>query len=454
MARSTPLLLPPPTSDTVKAAIALLARIPKTWKALPELSALEGKALSLLTAAGLVECRFAVRFRSVGDQRVVATRFRFTGEAGLIDAVDPALAEAWTLWGQLGTKVYVEPGDDVGEWRLTEYGEQAAQEAANGDTLYLNDWLRTPGVPGVEGLGPLRFMPGLHRPVAPGEGHAERVEIVNTEAKPVSVKVENLAEVSGPLGDIARTLQDGMRRLEEAIRATKASAAAPENTSAPSETGPTVGRIWDKDYCPVCAHRGMEWISRSEFERRAREGDAPVKRETAGARIKNGAYCADATGRLPWCPVCKDRTPMGKGEREPDVDARQLPSQDQVLLYEEQCCTCAAGIMGLSKPPSLRTPPEAQEGKHTVIARDAARNALLAVIAEHRQRGRELTRDEVEAVATPAIRAFLEDHWDMEKAAFGDDADIENAIAASENPRPARQRGAPHKGEGRDSDNE
>jgi hypothetical protein len=296
-------------------------------------------------------------------------------------------------------------------------------------------------------------MPGWHRPIVRGEGHAERVEIVTAEAKPLSVKVENLAEVSGPMGDIARALQDGMRRLEEAVRSVKAGAATSENASATAEAQqPAIARLWDKDYCPVCAQHDVEWISCSEFEKRAKTCGKPVKRETAGLRMKSGAYCADATGRLPWCPVCKDRTPMGKGEREPDADARQLPSHDQTLAYEEQCCMCAAKALKLSKPPSLRRPPEAQEGKYTVIARDAARDALLGVMEEHRHRGRELTRDEVEAVAVPKIKEYIEDNWDMEKAAVGDDEDIENAIAASENPRPAGQRGAPHKGEGDDSD--
>jgi hypothetical protein len=100
--------------------------------------------LGLLVAAGLVERRFSVRLRGVGDSRAVAARFRFTGQAGLIEALEPALAEAWDLWGKEGNNVYVESSDGEGEWRLTDQGEQAAQEAARGEVDYLTTFLRTP----------------------------------------------------------------------------------------------------------------------------------------------------------------------------------------------------------------------------------------------------------------------------------------------------------------------
>jgi hypothetical protein len=460
MERSAHRLFPPRSPEIVQAAIELLAKVPKTWNAVCQLSNLEEKALGLLVSVGLIERRLSVRFRGVGDTRAVEARFRFTGQAGLIEALEPALAESWGLWGKEGNKVYVEPGDGAGEWRLTDLGEQAAGEAARGDIDFLRTFLRTPAVPGVEMLPPpapgrvlCRYMPGWHRPIVPGEGHVERVEVVNAEAKPPSVKVENLSEVSSPLADIARVLQEGMRRLEEATRSAATGAAT--SVKAPAESGtrqPAMMRVWDKDYCPVCAHHDVEWISCAQFEVRTREAGSAVKRETAGTRIKNGAYCADATGRLPWCPVCKGRTPMGTGEREPQLEARQLPSHDQTLLYEEQCCACAAKVMKLKKPPSLRRPPETQEGKYTVIVRDAAREALLAVMEEHRHRGRELTRDEVEVAALPKIKAFLEDHWEMERTAMGDGDDIQHIISASENPRSKGQRGAPHEGEGSDPD--
>lgn len=280
----------------------------------------------------------------------------------------------------------------------------------------------------------------------------ERVEVVNADSKPLAVNVNNLTEVSTPLADIARILQDGLRRIEkQATEQSVGEVLAKGGSSAAKRRGAKPARIWDKSFCPACAATGLEWISFSEFEKRTREDGNAVKRETASARVKEGTYLANAAGRLPWCPVCKGMTPMGTGEREPPVDASSLPSQDQILIYEEQCCACAAKALKLSKAPSLTTPLETQEGKYTTIGRDVARDALLGVIEAHRERGRDLTRDEVESIAIPEIKRLLEDHWDMEKSAVGDDDDIQNAIAAAKNPRPVGQRGAHHPGEGEDS---
>ena len=210
-------------------------------------------------------------------------------------------------------------------------------------------------------------------------------------------------------------------------------------------------RIWDKNYCPICAKPGVEWVSRAEFERRSKKDGNTVKRETAGDRIKDGTYLANTAGRLPWCPVCKERTPMGTGESQPEIDERQSASEDQARTYGEQCAVCAAKLLNLSSPPSLAAPVDREEGRWTSAARDAARNALTAVLAEHRARGRELTRDEAEAIAEPRIKSFLKEQQGFEAAAMGSPDDVENAIAASENPRPKGQRKAPHKGEGRNA---
>ncbi|MCK4373891.1 MAG: hypothetical protein KAX19_01140, partial [Candidatus Brocadiae bacterium] len=61
----------------------------------------------------------------------------------------------------------------------------------------------------------LRFVPGEARRVVAGEGHVERVEVVNADSDPLSVNVENLDEASGPLGEIARIMQQGLRHLAE-----------------------------------------------------------------------------------------------------------------------------------------------------------------------------------------------------------------------------------------------
>jgi hypothetical protein len=212
----------PPSPEAMEAAVQLLGRVPKTWAAVPELSHLESQGLGLLVAGGLVERRLSMRLRAVGDKRAVAIRFRFTGQAGLAQAVEPALAEAWALWEaawKAGRKVYVEPSEGEGEWRLTDQGELAEKCRVGDldDVRYLRDFLRTPGVPGVCPLpAPLPpFLAGTARFVVNGEGHAERVEVVNADSETLSVRVANLEEVSGPLGDIARIVEARFGRLAE-----------------------------------------------------------------------------------------------------------------------------------------------------------------------------------------------------------------------------------------------
>jgi hypothetical protein len=206
MARS----FPPPPWQTVETALGLLSRVPKTWAAVPELSHLESQGLGLLVNCGLVERRLSLRLRAAGDKRAVDMSFRFTGQNGLAQAVEPALAEAWALceaaW-KAGQKVYVEwPDRAEGEWRLTDQGETAAHEAAGGDVEYLRDFLRTPGVPGTDRL-PARFIPGQYRPVVDGEGHMKRVTVLDTDKTPLHVHVDNLEEVTAPLGEIARVVE-------------------------------------------------------------------------------------------------------------------------------------------------------------------------------------------------------------------------------------------------------
>ena len=246
--------------------------------------------------------------------------------------------------------------------------------------------------------------------------------------------------------ELAHTLQS----TAEAERK-KPKTPAARTSELEAEKGSGKKRIWDQDYCPVCAKPGLEWVSHAKFERRTRKDGNAVKRETASARIKDGKYLASFINELPWCPLCKGRTPEGTGEREPEVDEQQSASNDQARTYGEQCAICAAKALNLSKPPSLEVPVDGKDGKWTAAARDAAHNALVIVLLEHRARGQELTRDEVEAIAEPAIKSFVRKQRDIEASAVGDANDIDNAIAASKNPRPQAQRKAPHKGEGSDS---
>jgi len=237
--RATDFYLPSP--ETVEAAMTVLSRVPKTWAAVPGLSHLESQGLGLLVAGGLVERRISMRLRVVGDKRAVAIRFRFTGQGGLAEAVEPGLAEAWNLWEQTwreGKRVYAEPGEGDGEWRLTDQGQEARQQLAHGEVGYLRDYLRTPGEPGREAMPPhLRFVPGAARPVVAGEGHAERVEVISADAEPLQVQVTNLEELSGPIGEIGRVVEAGFQHLAYEAKRLAVSGRAPAKQSPASRRG-------------------------------------------------------------------------------------------------------------------------------------------------------------------------------------------------------------------------
>ncbi len=214
--KKKPVDFTPPSDVVVQVAIDLLPTIPKTWINRPDLSHTQEQALGLLVTGGLVELKVPFLLCGVGDKQAVAVRFRFFGRDGLAQALEPALKEAWVLWGEhyQPGNVYVASSGDKQAWRLTEYGEEAAQEIARGEIDYLQDFLRTPGVPGVDKLPPpLTFVPGVSRPVVNGEGYVESVKIINSDSEPVRVEVTNLKDVSTPLENISRAFQEGVLNL-------------------------------------------------------------------------------------------------------------------------------------------------------------------------------------------------------------------------------------------------
>ncbi len=390
----------PSSPEAVEAATQLLGRVPKTWAAVPELTHLESQGLGLLVAGGLVERRLSMLLRAVGDGRAVAIRFRFTGQAGLAQAVEPALAEAWALWEaawKAGRKVYAEPSEGEGEWRLTDQGELAEKCRVGGldDVRYLRDFLRTPGVPGVGALPPpWRFVPGAARFAVNGEGHAERVEVVNAGSEPLSVRVENLEEVSVPLGDIARAVQEGLERLA-------AAGASPGGKDRPP-------RLWTHSHCPNCGADGIEFLSHAEFSRRARKGrHSRLDRKTVGRRIEEGRYCADAQGNVPWCSRCRDKTPEGPGVERPvdalHIDDYQLTDEDKenVTAWAQAITRkrCPDFDVGLLNPDAATT----QRGAELFQV------AATAIMEALKSRLGKLTRDEAEQSAEDAIKRHVDE---------------------------------------------
>ena len=410
----------PPSREAVEAAIQLLRGVPRAWGDVPELSHLEGQGLGLLVAGGLVERRLSLRLRAVGDTRVVAVRFRFTGQAGLAQATEPALAEGWALWEaawKAGQEVYVEPSEGEGEWRLTEQGE-LAEKGSRGDrddVRYLRDHLRTPGVAGVEPGGPLSFVPGVWRPIVKGEGHVERVEVVNADSEPLSVRVENLGQLCGQLGGIERAIQEGLQRLAAGSGQSAERHAVPESTGA--EQAKTAGqgldgiggrspRLWTQRHCPSCGRPDVEFISQTEFAKRTGEN-----RQTVSDRIRTGKYLHDARRQVPWCAECKEKTPEGSGA-EKQIDAP--PASTFVSSQADLQCMldwaqrwlpsvwpgCPKVDWALLNERRDWTRPEQR-------AYDLVQAGAQAVMALAQKRGAMPARDEAEVVALQAMRKEL-----------------------------------------------
>ncbi|MBL8765263.1 MAG: hypothetical protein JNM07_13445 [Phycisphaerae bacterium] len=120
--------------ELAKAIEALLRRIPEKWQRVDtdQLSVTEQQTLLRLVAAGLVERRNTLRLDMAGQNEAFEATIAVTGEAGLLMAIEPVLAESWSRWSGaiedwrrrtgaasrpfMVTKV----GGD--EWRLTENG--------------------------------------------------------------------------------------------------------------------------------------------------------------------------------------------------------------------------------------------------------------------------------------------------------------------------------------------
>lgn len=112
----------------------LLRRIPDKWQRMDtdQLSVTEQQALLRLVGAGLVERRNTIRLDMAGQNEGFEATIAVTGEAGLLQAIEPALAESWSRWSgaiedwRRRTGAASRPfrvtkiGGD--EWRLTEHG--------------------------------------------------------------------------------------------------------------------------------------------------------------------------------------------------------------------------------------------------------------------------------------------------------------------------------------------
>ncbi len=125
-------------ADLLKPVIAnLLRTIPDTWVEFDHdsLSAVQARALFLLTAAGMVERRGWMRTRIANHPTYFELHFQATGEGGLNRALEKASAlqyqtwrDSWLAWKASETKdvsPFHSEGMKPNEWRLTDLGVDA-----------------------------------------------------------------------------------------------------------------------------------------------------------------------------------------------------------------------------------------------------------------------------------------------------------------------------------------
>ena len=204
------------------------------------------------------------------------------------------------------------------------------------------------------------------------------------------------------------------RQIERALADVKADlharqAAAAESQGARAENAPENGRnrgIWSHQHCPSCGHYQVEFLSAKKFSEKP---DSPC-RNTVNARVREGKYWSDVGGRVPWCPVCKARTPEGPGVSGPNgapivvtpgTEPYKPSQEDQELML-----AWARGVVentpGCELPPDNRSPLKS-DPPAVLLGLDRLSDAVSAIYGLGESLGRLPPRDEAEAAAAKAI---------------------------------------------------
>lgn len=134
-------------AEFLKPAIAdLLRTIPETWAEFDQdaLSAIQARALFLLTAAGMVERRGWIRSMFANHPTYFEFRFQSSGEQGFVHVMEKVSAiqyetwrDAWQAWSVSDTRdstpfhsVEIKPQ----EWRLSDQGADAQRDLSLSNT--------------------------------------------------------------------------------------------------------------------------------------------------------------------------------------------------------------------------------------------------------------------------------------------------------------------------------
>ena len=192
-------------SETItieQAIFHFLHTVPETWTDYDPatLSALQERAVYLLTAAGMIERRVTLRLRMVGHPVAVEATITMTGEGGLAQAMGFVLTDIWSEWqeaferhrsGDLKDQPFSHC-ERVGneQWRLTAEGVLARNDLDAGNAATVYDFVLRRGFYSDQP----RLMPGGHisqrLPVA-GRWALERMRRVSGDAGPTVVAITN-----------------------------------------------------------------------------------------------------------------------------------------------------------------------------------------------------------------------------------------------------------------------
>jgi hypothetical protein len=192
-------------SETItieQAIFHFLHTVPETWTDYDPatLSALQERAVYVLTAAGMIERRVTLRLRMVGHPVAVEATITMTGEGGLAQAMGFVLTDIWSEWqeaferhrsGDLKDQPFSHC-ERVGneQWRLTAEGVLARNDLDAGNAATVYDFVLKRGF----FSGQPRLMPGgrisQRLPVA-GRGALERMRRVGGDAGPTVVAISN-----------------------------------------------------------------------------------------------------------------------------------------------------------------------------------------------------------------------------------------------------------------------
>ena len=228
-----------------KAILEQIQTVPTIWQRYESdaLTSTQQKALALLLAAELIEQRRSIKLREIGnpDSKIVLATFRATGEYGLVEVTDK-LAAAVPDWvdseGKLNNQVLCEH-EPVFQMRLTDQGELAHKDLADGESARVLDWVkktnfftnrepvRGQGI--VESLdiqNPPTSQPVIAAAAAPASnGNIQIINQINNDtlAEAITKAVEKLSEQSKPSEEKEEVHRPGPERLtlheaEERVR--------------------------------------------------------------------------------------------------------------------------------------------------------------------------------------------------------------------------------------------